>query len=115
MHIWEPETAQERAIAQKELDMLNAEQEAECKKNWELATAMRRMNLRRKPGRRPPKWKFTEKTGKLIRNSTGGLDWFRYDKIILLGKLLLFAKECMQNRPQTIVQEDKPPAHALIH
>ena len=76
---------------------------------------MQRINLRQKPGGQIPQWKFTEKTGKLVRNSTGGIDWYRYGKIILLGKLLPFAKECMQDRPDTVVQEDKAPAHASIH
>ena len=115
MHIWESETAQERAQAQKELDVLNAAAELQLREQWELATAMRRINLRRKPGGQKPQWKFTEKTGKLVRNSNGGIDWYRYGKVILLGKLLPFAKECMHDRPRTIVQEDKAPAHASIH
>ena len=54
MHIWKPETAQERAQAQKELDALNTKLEPQCREEWELATSMRRINLRRKPGGRIP-------------------------------------------------------------
>lgn len=46
MHIWKAKTAQEREAAQKEVDALNAEREPKCREEWELATAMRRMNLR---------------------------------------------------------------------
>lgn len=112
MHIWRAETTQERAAAQRELDILNAEREPKCREEWELATAMRRMNLRRNPGGRKPVWKFTKKTGKLVRDSTGGIDWWRYGRTILMGKLLPFAKECLKERPGTIVQEDKAPSHA---
>lgn len=96
MHIWRAETTQERAAAQKELDALNAEREPSLREEWELATAMRRMNLRHKPGGRQPEWKFTQKTDKLVRNSTGGIDWYHDGKLILLGKLLSFAKECLK-------------------
>jgi hypothetical protein len=52
------------------------------------------------------------KTGKLVRWKGTGIDWYRYQKQILLPKLLPFAKACQQDRPGTIVQEDKAPAHA---
>lgn len=115
MHIWKPETAKEREAAQKEHNALNAEREPKCREEWELAVAMRRMNLRRKPGGREPQWKFTKKTGKLVRESTGGIDWYRYGKIILMTKLLPFAKECLKDRPQTMVQEDKALSHASVY
>ena len=63
MHIWKPETAAERRVAQAELDALNAIREPEARAEWELSTALRRINLRRNPGGRPPVWKFTENTG----------------------------------------------------
>ncbi|KAI9778677.1 MAG: hypothetical protein M1816_003926 [Peltula sp. TS41687] len=64
------------------------------------------MNLRR-PGGKKPEWKFTKKTGKLVRDSAGGIDCYRYGRIILTKKLLPFAKECLQERPGTMVQESK--------
>lgn len=111
-HIWEPETAQERAAAQKEIDALNAAREPELRAQWQLSTGVRRLNLRRQNPRRKLTWKFTEKTGKLVHKSTGGINWYRYSKVILLGKLIPFAKECLKDRPGTIVQEDNAPSHA---
>jgi hypothetical protein len=45
----------------------------------------------------------------------GGIDWYRYNTTILVPKLLPFAQECMVDRPDTLVQEDKAPAHAHQH
>jgi hypothetical protein len=42
----------------------------------------------------------------------GGIDWWRYQQVILKPKLIPFALECIKDRPGTIVQEDKAPAHA---
>jgi hypothetical protein len=36
-------------------------------------------------------------------------------QVILLPKLLPFAKKCMIDRLNTIVQEDKAPSHAFKH
>ena len=51
----------------------------------------------------------------MVRKGKGGIDWYRYQKVILLPKLLPFAKECMKARPGTIVQEDKALCHASKH
>ena len=74
MHIWQPETAAEKKQAEMELRNLNEALEAEAKQEWEINTAMRRTGLRRKPDKQP-QWKFTEKTGKMVRKNKGGIDW----------------------------------------
>jgi transposase len=115
-HIWEPELAQERKEAEKEVEQLNKEGEEQCRKEWKLATAMRRLNLRQRPGGPTPRWKFTQTTGRLVRtNKSGGIDWYRYWKLILTPKLIPFALECSVERPDTLVQEDNAPAHAHFH
>jgi hypothetical protein len=82
------------------------------REEWELSTAMKRMGLRNKPGK-APQWRWNKDNGKLTRgNDKGGIDWWRYQSQVLLPKLLPFAKECMKERPGTIVQEDKAPSHA---
>src|SRR5579862_1884333 len=63
------------------------------------------------PGKEPI-WKFSQKTGKLIKNAkSGGIDWYRYGRVILMRKLIPFAKECAKEQLSTIVQEDNAPAH----
>ena len=59
------------------LRTINNEMESELKSQWELETSMRRVGLRNKRGVKL-KWSFTEKTGKLIRKSKGGVDFYRY-------------------------------------
>ena len=54
MYIWKTETAAEKKAAQKQIDELNAIREKACRERWEIETAMRRLNLRRKPGGRAP-------------------------------------------------------------
>lgn len=115
-HIWTKETAKEKEKAEKELQELNELLEPSAKERWELETQMRRMNIHRRPGGRAPQWRFTEKAGKLVRNSkAGGIDWFRYWKVILLPKLIPFTKQCMQERPDTVIQDDNAPAHSHPH
>ena len=49
---------------------------------------------------------------KLVRDSRGGIDWYRYNNMVLEKKLLPFALECKKDRPYTVVQEDNPSPHA---
>ena len=64
-YCWKAETAAERKIATAELARLNADKEAEDKANWELQTAMSRINLRGKTKGRKPIWKHTAATGQV--------------------------------------------------
>lgn len=114
-HVWEDETTKEKE-AKEWIEKVNAIPEPECKRAWEIETAMRRLNITRRLGGTKLKWRWCEKTGKLERKaSRGGIDWYRYYKVILEKKLLPFAKKCKLARPNTIVQEDNAPAHAHKH
>ena len=115
-HVWEEETTKEKKEAKEWMEKMNEKLEPKCKLAWEIETAMRRLNITRNLGGTKPKWKWCEKTGKLERKaSRGGIDWYRYYKVILEKKLLPFAQQCKQSRPGTIVQEDNAPAHAHKH
>ncbi len=72
------------------------------------------MGLRNKAGPKP-KWKWDQNHDKVVRKGKGGIDWYRYQKEILLPKLIPFARECMIDRSDTLVQEDKASAHASKH
>lgn len=75
------------------MEKMNKKLEPECKLAWEIETAMRRLNVTRNLGGTKPKWKWCEKTGKLERKALrGGIDWYRYYKVILEKKLLPFAQ-----------------------
>jgi len=111
-HIWDDETEAEKKASQAELDALNRDNEAKCRQEWEVTTGMRRLALKNLPGKRP-QWKFTKKTGKLVRESKkGGIDWYRYGKVIVEGKIIPFAKTVKQRYGDAYVQEDKAPSHA---
>jgi transposase len=109
-HCWLPETKQEKEVAAARIEERNQELEPILKEQWELENSMRRLDLRNKPGR-PPQWKWNKKTGKLSRDSSSGIEWYRYQTVILLPKLFPFAKQCKAKRPKTVIQEDKAPAH----
>ncbi len=113
-HIWKPETAAQKKTSAEELKRINDALEPAAKEAWELETSMRRMGLRNKGGPKP-KWKWDQKHGKVVGKGKGGIDWYRYQKEILLPKLIPFARECMIDRPDTMVQKDKAPAHASHH
>jgi len=115
-HVWTRETTQERREAEKELAELNNALHDQLKMEWELQTAMRRLNLRQRPPGKKPQWKFIKANGKLVRESkAGGIDWYRYWQLILLPKLIPFAKKCQEERPDTLVQEDNASPHAHRH
>ena len=76
-----------------------------------MVSGMQHLGLCNKPGKAPV-WKFTWQTGKLVRTAkAGGIDWYHYGRVILMGKLLPFAQDCKLSCPSTIVQEDNIPAH----
>jgi hypothetical protein len=109
-HIWKKETAPEKAAAQRDLAKMNQDLEPEAKREWELKTGTRRLTLRGQPKGRKPTWKFQKKTGKLVRDGkAGGIDWYRYNKHILLPKLFPFAKQCGSDY---WVLEDGAPSHS---
>src|SRR5450432_4031284 len=73
---------------------------------------MRRLALRGIGGPKPT-FKMNKANGAMVREKgKGGIDWWRYQQVILKPKLIPFALECMKDRPSTVVQEDKAPAHA---
>jgi transposase len=79
---------------------------------WELNSGFSRLGLRNKRGKKP-QWAWNKKSGKLVRDDQkGGIDWWRYQSEILIPKLLPFAKACLIDRPETLVQEDKAPSHS---
>lgn len=110
-YCWAPETAVERKAAEKMIEKLNEELEPEKQLEWELSNGIRRLGLRNLPGKQP-QWKWQKSTGKLSRGKGKGIDWWRYQHMILTPLLLPFAKECKKKRPKTIVQEDKAPAYS---
>ena len=86
---------------------MNKEREPELKATWELKTHMARIRLRaRVPGRKP-QWKFDKAHGLLERDTTGGIDWWRYRHEILQKKLIPFAQ-----KHSLVIQQDKAPSHA---
>ena len=84
---------------------------------WELIVSMQRTGLRNKGGKKPV-WKWNEKHGKLIRNSSkGGIDWWRYQQIIMIQKLMPFvqaynADRALEGLNKMIVQEENAPSQA---
>ena len=79
-HIYMQETAQEKKLAEKEVERMNQLREPDLKAEWELQTAIARIGLCSRPGRKP-QWRFTQKDGKLVRKGKGGVDWYRYQKV----------------------------------
>ena len=111
-HCWKVETAAERKAAQAELAAISKAKEAEDRLVWESSTGIRRINLDRNPGGKKPVWRHAKENGAVTRGKGNGIDWWRYQKTILIPKLIPFAKKCMESRPDTLVQEDRALAHA---
>ena len=111
-HIWKAETAKQKQEATRQIAILNAQIEPAARASWELETGMERLQLRGNRIGRKPAWKFDKAHGAYVRSSRkGGIDWWRYQQEILIPKLIPFAQAYRQARPDTMVQEDKAPAH----
>jgi hypothetical protein len=75
IHIWEPETAQQKKQAEIEIKALNQALEPIYRAEWEMNTTMNRLHLCGIGGRKPT-WKWNEKNGKYICNAKKGrIDW----------------------------------------
>jgi hypothetical protein len=112
-HIWKRETADEKRKSTAILNDWNRSIEEAACTQWEANEAIRRAGLKRQGKRR--QWKFNASTGAFVRDSKGGVDWWRYLNEILIPKLLPFAQSCKCQRLGTIVQEDKAPSHTSSH
>ena len=115
-HIWETQTATEKATMEEDLAQRNKDCFEKHKREWELADGMQRIHITRNhPGRRAV-FKHTERTGAyVVKEGTGGINWYTYQMSVLKPKLLPFAQECMEDRPNTVVQEDNAAAHASAY
>lgn len=92
-HIWKDETAKEKREATADLEVRNSLTEEAHKIAQGLETSIARLGLRNKPGKKPIE-KYTDKTGAAVRKAgRGGVDWYRYQEVILKKKLLPWAKK----------------------
>jgi hypothetical protein len=112
-HIWEDETKEEKQACIKDLEARNAVRYEEDKLNWELENGIRRLRATSTMPSRKPTFKHNEETGAYVLNEgKGGINWYRYQEVILKPLLLPFAKKCLEKRPSTLVQEDGAPSHS---
>ena len=80
IHCWRSETKKEKVTATQELDRINAAIEPHCKAIWDRLLAEKRARSQGRRGRQP-KWKWDEAHGKVVRDCSGGIDWYRYQKV----------------------------------
>ncbi len=98
-HIWQPETEKEKTETMEEINQSNFDSEPLLNELWELIN----------PGKT---WHFDAAHDKMERRAKkGGIDWYRYWKIILEKKLLSFAFRCKNLDGDTLVQEDRALSH----
>lgn len=103
-HVWEDETKAQKKESKEWLEAENTRLEPALRAEWELVNGMRRLRATRNTPGKKPTWKWTEKNGKLVRNSSkGGINWYRYKREILESKLLPFARRELLSNPKTIV------------
>jgi transposase len=113
-HIWEKETQAEKEACKKDLEARNTKRYEQDKALWELERAVEIIAIIA-GGITPKKaeFKHDKSTGAyVLKQGKGGINWYRYQEVILKPLLIPFAKECLKKRPSTQVQEDGAPAHA---
>ena len=94
-HIWEEETKEERGACARDLAERNAARYENDKVNWELENGIRRLRATSTMPSPKSVFKHDENTrAYVLKEGKGGINWYRYQKVILEPLLLLFAKEC---------------------
>jgi transposase len=73
LHIFTPETAQQKKLAEQQIALLNEKLEPQYQQEWELNMKMNRLGLRSVGGRKP-QWRWNKANGKLVREGKGGID-----------------------------------------
>jgi hypothetical protein len=97
----------------KDLAVQNSARYKEDKVNWELESGIRRLQATSTMPGRKPVFKHDENTGAyILKEGKGGINWYRYQEVILKPLLLPFGKECLKERPGTLVQEDRALSHS---
>jgi hypothetical protein len=103
----------DRELAQKELDIINAQFEEEERIEFEslqYAQELFREGPRR--GGKRASFEVYWKKIKLTRTAgRGGIDWYRYETRVLRPLLFPFAQRMKAIRLNTVVQEDGAPSH----
>ena len=119
-HCWKSETKAKKTEAKIKLQQMNDELEAVEKANWEIINGMKRFSTRNLPGKKPV-WKWNKDHEKFVRKKgKRGIDWWRYQNVILLSKLIPFVKECNErrknrNQSDMILQKNKASVHVSKH
>jgi hypothetical protein len=116
-HVWEKQTAKEKKEMKEDLDARNSLREKADRQKWEKEQKKWLREYIKVHGRRPggtrKVWVHNEENGAfVVKKGRHGINWYRYQKHILVPKLLPFAKECKAVRKKTLVQEDNASAHA---
>jgi hypothetical protein len=107
-HVWEDETKAEKLACKVELDRRNALRVDDDRASWQLKQDLeyseyRRIHGRKKPGKQP-QFRHSAGNGAYVREKgKGGIDWWRYQQVIMIPKLYPFVKECEVDRPGTIL------------
>ncbi len=111
-HIWKLKTAAQKKICELELQRINDALKLTVKAEWKLKTSMRRMSLRNKKDRKSV-WKWDKKHEKVTwKDKKEEIDWYQYQKEILLSKLISFAQKCKIDCSDTMIQKNKAFAYA---
>jgi len=79
-----------------------------------LAAEEYRKKYGKNKGGPKPKWFYSKANGAIVREKgRGGIDWYRYQMVILRGKLLLWVKKMkLKLKRELVMQEDGAPSHS---
>jgi hypothetical protein len=95
-HIWEDETKEEKEACLKDLAVQNAAKYENDKAMWELENGIRRLRATTTVPGRKHVFKHDENTGAyVLKEGRDGINWYRYQEVILKPLLLSFVKECL--------------------
>jgi hypothetical protein len=100
--VWEKETLQEKRDCKADLDARNSLIEKANKEKWKKEQRKWLRDWKKAHSRAPrgiwKVWKHNEETGAfIVKNRRGGINWYRYQKRILIEKLLPFTRECQKD------------------
>jgi hypothetical protein len=103
-YIWENKSKEEKEACLKDLATRNTARYKNDKALWEIENRIRRLQATTTAPGQKPVFKYNKSTRVyILREGKGRINWYRYQKVILELLLLPFAKECLHERPNTLV------------
>ena len=114
-HIWKSKTFKEKTKIKNFLKKYNEKLKSIIKNAWKFSMFMQKLDLRNVSNTKL-KWIWDKTHDKTVReNKKNDINWYRYQRHVLISLLLSFAKKCMKIKSNTLIMKNEAFAHKFKH